>query len=662
MVAALLLMALPASAQPALSPGGVRDAMSYPHSDGLTVAPLDGGEPRNLGVVGTDEDWSPDGRRLAYVTDEGVFVVDVESAEVQQIAETDRASGPEWSPDGRWVVFTDGDSGRLTVVATDTPRDSFQPYGVTDPPAGAWDLEPAWSPDGTAIAFTRFDGSLTARDVGVLDVTDFPGSVPEASLIVNQATVAAYPGISWSPDSASLTFSGMTRTEGSPIDIYLVDRAGTSLRLVVRDEPGWAVYDPVFSPIGDEIAYTRNFVHSTQEQERVPQDGLYVVSVANPAERYQLTSTAGEEVNPAWTADGRLVFQSRFDDSGCHCDVSDFWLVAPDGRGLRQLEVPFYVPLLALSPGYTVQLPGVSRVETAVNVSKASHDTAEQVVIATAGNYPDALAGAPLAASHAAPLLLLPNDDTVHPAVARELERLQATQAVLLGDQSVLSEALAQDLRGRGLSTERIAGRTRFETAAEVAERLGGREAFIVEGANADPRRGWPDAVAVAGLAGHLEQPILLVERDQLPEATRMALVDGDFDSVRIIGAQASVSAHVAEELADLGLEVTRTGGDTRYDTSGLVAELSVAEGMSPKTPWLTIGSNWPDSLAAGPAAAASEGVLLLIDGQNLVNGEGSLAFLEQNSPLDIGRLVGGPDVLTPQVRLHIEQLSTRNG
>lgn len=205
-------------------------------------------------------------------------------------------------------------------------------------------------------------------------MTDFPGSVPDASLIVNRAVVEAFPGLSWSPDSGWLTFSGLTPTEGSPIDLYIVDRAGTSLRLLVRDEPGWAVYDPVFSPIGDEIAYTRNGWSSGGS--RVPEDGLYVVGLANPAERYQLASTDGEEVNPAWTADGELVSQSRFDDSGCHCYTSDFWVVRSDGRGLRQLDIPFYVEGLAVSPGYTVQIPGASRVETAVNVSKASHDGA----------------------------------------------------------------------------------------------------------------------------------------------------------------------------------------------------------------------------------------------------------------------------------------------
>jgi len=661
-VVALLLGALPASAEPGTAPGGVRDAVSYPDSDGLTVAPLDGGEQRNLGVVGTDEDWSPDGRRLAYVTEEGVFVVDVASAQVRQIAETDEASGPEWSPDGRWVVFTEEDSGQLTVVHADGAGDYCPCEVGRRPPAGAWDLEPAWSPDGTTIAFTRLDGRTGAHDLGVIDMTDFPGTGNHftSTMIVTQTVVDAFPGLSWSPDSAKLAFSGMTRTGGSPIDIYVVDRAGAALRLLVRDDPGWAAFDPVFSPLGDEIAYTRNFVHSTQnEQERLPQDGLYVVSVQS-AERYHLVSTAYQEVNPAWTADDRLIFQSRTNDSGDHRDHSEFWVVRSDGVDLRQLDIPSLTQRLEVAPGYTVQIPGTSRVETAVNVSKASYDTAEQVVIATAGNYPDALAGAPLAAMLDAPLLLVPNPDFVHAAVIRELRRLRATHAVLLGDETLLNDGLVEELHNLGLSTERIAGPTRFDTAAGISERLEARQAFVVEGAHADPRRGWPDAVAVAGLAGHLEQPILLVERDRLPDATRAALVDGDFDSVRIIGDEASVSSGVAAELAGLGLAVMRTGGETRYDTSRLVAELSVAEGMSPKTPWLTIGSNWPDSLAAGPAAAASGGVLLLVDGQSGCGAYASFPFLDEHSPLDVGLLVGGADVITPAARMCIEQLSAR--
>ena len=68
---------------------------------------------------------------------------------------------------------------------------------------------------------------------------------------------------------------------------------------------------------------------------------------------------------------------------------------------------------------------------------------------------------------------------------------------------------------------------------------------------------------------------------------------------------------------------------------------------MSSQHVWVATGRNWPDSLAAGPAAARTGGILLLADGLE-PNGSGAnWDFLEKDRVRQAG-LVGGPDVLSP--------------
>jgi putative cell wall-binding protein len=70
----------------------------------------------------------------------------------------------------------------------------------------------------------------------------------------------------------------------------------------------------------------------------------------------------------------------------------------------------------------------------------------------------------------------------------------------------------------------------------------------------------------------------------------------------------------VASSLADLGYVVQRLAGPDRFGTA-----LAVAAALgNPGTVLLATGINFPDALAAGPAAAHVGGVVLLTDGSVL--------------------------------------------
>ena len=300
---------------------------------------------------------------------------------------------------------------------------------------------------------------------------------------------------------------------------------------------------------------------------------------------------------------------------------------------------------------------GRGREETAIAVS-GLFDSADDVVLARADDYADALAGAPLAASLEAPVLLT-SQGGLDLRVRTEIERLGASRVSLLGGTAALSPAVESELRGMGLATVRYAGIDRFDTAARIAEELPNPQgrAFLVEGANANPARGWPDAVSVSALAAYHQAPILLTRQAAFPDTTLWALTDPmlGINRVTIVGGTAAVSAEIQAFIADSVPTVERVAGLNRYDTSARVATLARNEGMSPATTWLATGRSFPDALAAAPVAgstapamAEDAGVLLLIDGLNLNNAADSRQWLQTNAAsIDRVRAVGGSAVIT---------------
>ncbi|MFP3471726.1 cell wall-binding repeat-containing protein, partial [Micrococcus sp. SIMBA_144] len=81
--------------------------------------------------------------------------------------------------------------------------------------------------------------------------------------------------------------------------------------------------------------------------------------------------------------------------------------------------------------------------------------------------------------------------------VQKEIKRLGASKAIVLGGSGAVSNYVAYQLKGLGLKVERISGDDRFETAANIAARLDGdpKKAIVANGLS------FPDALAIAPYA-----------------------------------------------------------------------------------------------------------------------------------------------------------------
>jgi putative cell wall-binding protein len=306
------------------------------------------------------------------------------------------------------------------------------------------------------------------------------------------------------------------------------------------------------------------------------------------------------------------------------------YLVSSDGASTsrRYADGPLVVvPTDAPPPSHPeARLAGADRIATALALSGAAFpDRAPAVVVARAGDFPDALAAAPLATAAGGPLLLNPSDE-LDRRVRAEIERLGADTVYVMGGRAAQSPAVEASLQAiSGVEVVRVSGANRYATAAEAA-----RRAVALWRAAGDGRAGervlvalgttFPDALAAGPLAaaGHL--PLLLVAPDAVPADTRGAADAFDADEVVVVGGSAAVPDEVARDVAPEAA-VARVAGRSRYETAALAAQAAVDEGADGDVVLVAAGHTFPDALGAGPAAAALGGVLLLTDRDTLPEG-----------------------------------------
>ncbi len=260
---------------------------------------------------------------------------------------------------------------------------------------------------------------------------------------------------------------------------------------------------------------------------------------------------------------------------------------------------------------------GPDRIATAVATSSEHRESAASAVLATAGNYPDALAAGALASGLDAPVLLS-GSDALPDLVRDELTRLGVETVYVLGGRAALSDQVAEQAAATGAEVVRLAGTDRFDTARQVALAAGpaeAREVVLALGLHAEPMKAWPDALAAGTLAATPQHvPTLLSLGDTLPAATAEALAALETRRVLISGGTAGISQGVEDHLRALGYETERIAGSDRYETSARLAELAyVRFGSDQQAPTFASGATFPDALAAGALAAESKGPLLLV-------------------------------------------------
>ncbi len=298
----------------------------------------------------TDVQISPDGKHVAYVRSSGdimtdgarrtVWLIDVATGAQTPLLDG-VASRPRWSPDGTRVAYVTNDGGKPQLFVHWLA--SGRTARITGLPEAPADM--AWSPDGSRIAFTMFvpdegaklgapvakpDGAKWAEPIKVVTRVQFradgegdlkPGFnhvfvVAADGGAPRQLTDGAFDdggSLAWTPDGRRIVFSSNHGKdwERDPFEseVFTVAVAdGTLTQLTHRVGPD---SDAAPSPDGRLIAYV-----GYDDRLRAYENARLTVMNADGTGSRIISGDLDRSVrNPQWSGDGKSIV-AAFDDHG----------------------------------------------------------------------------------------------------------------------------------------------------------------------------------------------------------------------------------------------------------------------------------------------------------------------------------------------------------
>ncbi len=256
--------------------GGADYAIFVMSADGSHVTDLTSDMPELEGTSQGNPHWSPDGTRLAFDNDDGIYVANADGSSVTKVA---RGAFPTWSPDGDRIAFVTGSEGGGSEIRA-VNADGTGETTITDD-EGSMGL-PAWSPDGSRIAYVAWGKGGDDSQLYVVN----PDGTSETRLTDLRSWGMGGYSPTWSPDGTTIAIEVFQQGNWN---IYLVQADGSGVRQLTG-LPG-DENRPTWSPDGTKIAFMGSSIPSSEGEN----SGSFDVHVISPdgTDLRQLTDGAG---------------------------------------------------------------------------------------------------------------------------------------------------------------------------------------------------------------------------------------------------------------------------------------------------------------------------------------------------------------------------------
>jgi tricorn protease len=187
---------------------------------------------------------SPSGKRAVIAVEGELFTVATDKGDPHRVTRTPgaRETSPQWSPDGKWIAFVSDESGREEVWLCDERGEQMKKVSDSASEKGS----PVWSPDSKALLYPASDKKLYKFTLDG-DKTDVlvSGDVIEFG---NTAVIRPQ----WSPDSKWVSYAKADATLLP--HVYVIPAAGGKERRITGQD-SYSDTNALWTADGKHIVY-----------------------------------------------------------------------------------------------------------------------------------------------------------------------------------------------------------------------------------------------------------------------------------------------------------------------------------------------------------------------------------------------------------------------
>ena len=276
----------------------------------LWVVDASGGEPREIALETGSRDfgayqpaWSPSGARIAYWMSVGGQrdLETVSPAGRDRVKVTDDAAldwAPTWSPDGRFLYFASDRGGAMGLWRMAVDEQSGRPRGSPEPVAGGVDVDmdlPHLSRDGSTLIFRSQMESVNPAAVAFDPAR---GRIGSTTLLQHRRGILTPTDVS--PDGRWVTLFNVPDRQQ---DVFLMRADGSGLTRLTDD--GARDWSPRFTPDGKAVVFYSN-----------PEGKYIAYSIRlDGSGRTRLTDVAVSAIYPVFSPDAKRLVVSLFPPS-----------------------------------------------------------------------------------------------------------------------------------------------------------------------------------------------------------------------------------------------------------------------------------------------------------------------------------------------------------